>query len=495
MLTIEEVNQMDLKTFSRTFGDIFEDSSWIAVEAYRQKPFASMETLHNEMVHVVKTSDYQDQLALIKAHPNLGTNKKMSTNSCDEQKQAGLRGLTIEENEELNALNKTYMETFDFPFIFAVKGKTKHDIYISLKNRVKNSAEQEFTTALDEIYKIAYFRLVDKCKKGDDHMQDQQAARMLSYGKADVFAYRTFLTPLSGVKQIPESSFSGRDNTVFGFNASIEIGGPAFLSSFTEGDNSLVVATDSMKNFIQWHLGSFEGTTLEGFVSYASEAFLQKYNHVEMIELSSTEVPFNATTTVKDGELAISDLVFNRSRNEEAYASIQLQKTAGGTQIVEQKSGLLNLQLVKVKDNSFTGFIRDEYTTLPEDGNRPLFIYLNLDWRYQDPAQALGDDPSTYVAAEQVRDIATSIFHEMETPSIQALIYEIGCRVLERFPQLTDISFESQNRTWDAVVENIPGSEGKVYTEPRLPYGFQRFQVTQEDVTQAQPQRLTHSQN
>ncbi|MCM3537585.1 hypothetical protein M4D59_06355 [Priestia endophytica] len=126
--------------------------------------------------------------------------------------------------------------------------------------------------------------------------------------------------------------------------------------------------------------------------------------------------------------------------------------------------------------------MRDEYTTLPEDGNRPLFIYLNIGWNYENSEDALGETPSLYVASEQIHDIASSVFHELETPSIQNLIYRIGCRILERFPQLQSVNFQSQNHTWDTVVEEIPGEKGKVYTEPKPPFGFQLFSVTKEDL-------------
>lgn len=306
--------------------------------------------------------------------------------------------------------------------------------------------------------------------------------RLVSYGKGDVFAYRTFLHPLNGVKQIPESNFSGRSNVVFGVNVKIEVGGQKLLPSFTEGDNSLVVATDSMKNFIQRHLGSYEGSTIEGFILYVGEEFLKKYDHIDTIKLIAEEVPFEGTNLLSSAGNKESDLVFKHSRNEKSVAKIEMVRGENGFDILEQSSGVLDLQLIKVRGNSFVGFIRDEYTTLPEDGNRPLFIYLNIGWEYEDVEDSTGEVPPLYVCAEQVRDIATSVFHELETPSIQYLIYVIGCRVLERFPQLREVNFQSQNHTWDPVVEEIPNSEGKVYTEPRPPYGFQHFSVTKEDV-------------
>ncbi|MFL6562771.1 MAG: urate oxidase, partial [Bacillus sp. (in: firmicutes)] len=146
-------------------------------------------------------------------------------------------------------------------------------------------------------------------------------------------------------------------------------------------------------------------------------------------------------------------------------------------------SSLKGLKLLKVSGSSFFGYVQDEYTTLPESHDRPLFIFLNIGWRYLDFEGAKGNTKDGYVAAEQVRDIAYTVFHEENSPSIQNLIYRIGLRILERFPQLVEVHFESNNRTWETVLDEIPASqEGKVFTEPRPPYGFQCFSMTREDL-------------
>ncbi len=311
-------------------------------------------------------------------------------------------------------------------------------------------------------------------------MKNELRESTLCYGKGDVFAYRTYGSPLTGIKKIPESTFTGRENIIFGTKVKVAIGGKAFIPSFVEGDNSLVVATDSMKNFIQRHLGTYNGSTLEGFAAYVSEAFLNKYSYIEHVSILAEDIPFETVTECNEDVLQVSDVVFKQSRNERSRASVEMVRTESGIEIQEQSSSILDMQLIKVKGNSFVGFVRDEYTTLPEDSNRPLFIYLNLHWVYQEQEDALGTTPEKYVPAEQIIDIATSVFHSLETPSIQNLIYEIGRTILKRFPQLLQVTFESQNHTWDPVVESIPGSEGKVYTEPRPPYGFQVFTVTRE---------------
>ncbi|MGE7761289.1 factor-independent urate hydroxylase [Peribacillus sp. NPDC097895] len=481
MITLTTLNAQSEKNFTKFLGDIFEHSAWIAEKAAPYRPFSSIIILHQCMVDIVSHSSKEEKLTLIRTHPSLGDKVEMSEDSIKEQQGAGLKDLTADEYENFVSLNRQYMNKFGFPFILAVRGKDKNDIYQSMKTRIHHTETAEFENALSEIYQIALFRLKDKIKtEGENFMKNKSAAQTLSYGKGNVFAYRTYSNPLTGIKQIPESTFSGRDHIIFGTNVKVSVGGSSFLPSFTDGDNSMVVATDSMKNFIQRHLATFKGATLEGFASYVSEAFLNKYPQIDTVKLIAQDIPFEAVTEATDPQLKPSDLVFKKSRNERARASVEIIRGENGNEIVHQSSSILDLQLIKVSGNSFIGFVRDEYTTLPEDGNRPLFIYLNLHWVYEDQKDALGMDPSKYVAAEQVIDIATSVFHEMETPSIQNLIYEIGCRILTRFPQLLEVTFESQNHTWDTVVSEISDSKGKVYTEPRPPYGFQVFTVKKE---------------
>lgn len=306
--------------------------------------------------------------------------------------------------------------------------------------------------------------------------------RTMHYGKADVYVYRTYAKPLFGVKRIPESNFTERNNVIFGMNITVSLRGERFLSSYTEGDNSLVIATDSMKNFIQKHAADYDGSTMEGFIEFVGKRFLDKYDHIESVEMTAQEMPFDPVLVPIGEQLRESGIVYNRSRDDYATATVEVGRTANGHEVIRQKSGVRDLHLIKITGNSFYGYIHDEYTTLPEETDRNLFIYLDIDWEYTDAREAAGSDPSRYVPAEQVKDIAQSVFHELNTQSIQHLVYHIGCRVLERFPQLKAVSFESNNRTWIKVVESIPNSDGKVYTEPMPPYGYQAFSVTREDL-------------
>lgn len=299
------------------------------------------------------------------------------------------------------------------------------------------------------------------------------------YGKGNVFVYRTYATPLQNIAQIPESTFTGRDNILWCANVKIAVYGEEFLPSFTEGDNHMIVATDSMKNFILRHAGIYDGSTLEGFLVFVSKRLMETYPHMTKIDISAQEIPFQATSITNNKTNEASQLVFQRFANERATANVTIErKECGDIEVIAQTSGLMNLELIKISGNSFEGFIKDEYTTLSADGNRPLFIYLQATWEYQLLSDSFNHDTKHYVPAEQIRDIAYHVFHQLETKSIQHLIYHIGLRVLQRFTQLSYIHFESKNMTWDTVIAEIPHHVGKVYTEPKPPYGFQGFTVT-----------------
>jgi len=313
----------------------------------------------------------------------------------------------------------------------------------------------------------------------DDAGEDSQ--RTMNYGKEKVAVYRTYGTPLEGVRSIPESSFEGRDNILFGLDVRVQVEGEEFLPSFSEGDNSKVVATDSMKNFVLHQAGEYDGATLEGFLQFVGSEFLNTYSQMSAIEMSADEIPFDERPVPSDDGFESSDLVYRLSDDESAFGEVRLDRGEDGPVIDDQTSGITDLELVKVKGSSFKDYVQDEYTTLPERDDRTLFISLDIFWTYSDSEDALGEEPQRYVPAEQVRDIAHVMFHEVDSNSIQDLIYHIGQRVLKRFPQLESVSFEANNRTWIRERDDLDG-DAKVLKEPPRPTGFQQFSMDRSDL-------------
>src|SRR6185312_8576747 len=108
----------------------------------------------------------------------------------------------------------------------------------------------------------------------------------ISYGKLRVPLYRVYASPLSGLLPIPESSFTGRTNTLVGLEIDLEVFGESFLPAYTEGDNSRVVATDSMKNVILQQTLTYEGATMEGLLAHLGRYFLATYDDMERLRLT-----------------------------------------------------------------------------------------------------------------------------------------------------------------------------------------------------------------
>ena len=302
----------------------------------------------------------------------------------------------------------------------------------------------------------------------------------IRYGKRQVTVYRTHAAPLTGVAPIPESGFQGATNTLFAAEVDVEVLGENFLPAYTEGDNSNVVATDTMKNFVLSMALSYPGATLEGFLDYLGRQFLATYAQMQGLRLSGREQPFHAARVPGADGFTDSGVLFHRAHDDYHYATLEFTRQGDGVAVTGHQCGRLGLQMIKVTGSAFTRFVRDAYTTLPERVDRPLFIYLDLFWRYGDVADMLDLRRGRYVAAAQVRDVAATVFHEFVSLSIQHLIHEMGQRLLARFPQLSEVAFDAQNRLWDSVATSETDERVKVYCDPRPPYGNIGLVLTRE---------------
>ena len=158
-MTVAELSTSDRASFVSALGWVFEDSPWVAERAWERRPFASLDELHAAMVRVVADATEAEQLALLRAHPDLGTRARVSDASTGEQRGAGLDRLTPDQFARLQRLNTDYRSRFGFPFLFAVKGSTAHDVLTALDARCRRTRDEEFAEALQQVYKIARFRL------------------------------------------------------------------------------------------------------------------------------------------------------------------------------------------------------------------------------------------------------------------------------------------------------------------------------------------------
>ena len=149
----------------RLIGPVFEDSPWIADQAWSRRPFADLAALHNSLCETVRRAGGEKQLALIQAHPDLvgraALAGALTSASTSEQASAGLNKLTSEEIADFQKFNRAYRDRFGFPFVICARLNKKEAILKAFPRRLRHSREQELQTALEEIYKIAYLRLKD----------------------------------------------------------------------------------------------------------------------------------------------------------------------------------------------------------------------------------------------------------------------------------------------------------------------------------------------
>ncbi|PWL19187.1 polysaccharide deacetylase [Falsochrobactrum shanghaiense] len=154
--------------FVARYGGIFEHSPWIAERAHDGGLSAGQDTasgLHAAMVHVFRSAKNDEKLGVLLAHPDLAGKlaqaKRLTAESTAEQASAGLDALTDEERQKFTALNEAYMQKFKFPFIIAVKGRSKQEILDAFERRLSNERDAEFATACAQVERIALLRLKD----------------------------------------------------------------------------------------------------------------------------------------------------------------------------------------------------------------------------------------------------------------------------------------------------------------------------------------------
>jgi 2-oxo-4-hydroxy-4-carboxy-5-ureidoimidazoline decarboxylase len=164
-LSLAAINALDPAGFEAKLGHVCEHAPWVARRAARRRPFASRDDLHRAMIDAIAEASEAERLAVLRQHPELAGKAAiagdLTVESRREQSGAGLDRLTPEEYRRFHELNRAYTGKFGFPFILAVKGKTKHEILAAFASRVDNDRATEFRTALDQVGRIIGLRLAD----------------------------------------------------------------------------------------------------------------------------------------------------------------------------------------------------------------------------------------------------------------------------------------------------------------------------------------------
>ena len=164
-VSLAEINNGGAARFVDVLGDVFENSPWLVERAAATLPYTSRDALVATLVDVMNNAAKDEQLALIRAHPDLAGKAAragdLTDSSTREQASVGLDRLTDEEFELFNRLNSDYQARFGFPFIIAVRDHTKGSILAAFEARLNNEPAAEIAEAVRNIARIVSLRIVD----------------------------------------------------------------------------------------------------------------------------------------------------------------------------------------------------------------------------------------------------------------------------------------------------------------------------------------------
>jgi len=164
-MNLSDLNTCDPAAFVTALGGVWEHSPWIAERACAMRPFCDVAALRGAMWQCVVSASDEEKLSLISAHPalagKLARARLLTAESTSEQASAGLDALTADEREAFDALNTEYRGRFGFPFIICVRDFTKQEILAAFHERLTHSRDVEVSAALEQIRRIANWRIKD----------------------------------------------------------------------------------------------------------------------------------------------------------------------------------------------------------------------------------------------------------------------------------------------------------------------------------------------
>ena len=161
---LAELNALGEREFVALLGGVFEHTPWVAQRSFAARPFSSIDALHKAMMSSVRAASRPEQLALIRAHPELAGAEaragSLTADSSSEQARLGFTSLSRMELDKMAELNRRYRDKHGFPCIVALRlHATRESVLAEIHKRLENTTEAELQAALDQIGHITRGRL------------------------------------------------------------------------------------------------------------------------------------------------------------------------------------------------------------------------------------------------------------------------------------------------------------------------------------------------
>ncbi|KAI0840662.1 uricase [Hypoxylon sp. FL0890] len=248
--------------------------------------------------------------------------------------------------------------------------------------------------------------------------------------------------------------------------------------SYTLADNSVVVATDSIKNTIYIKAKEHPVNPPELYASYLGQHFLDTYAHISAANVSIAVKRW--TRMVIDGK----EHPHSFYRDGEETRNVEARITRQGIEIT---SGIAGLLVLKSTGSAFHGFVRDEYTTLAETWDRILSTEVDASWRWNtlpDVASVEKKVAQFDKAWEDARKITMKTFAEESSPSVQNTMYKMSEKILDAAPEVASVTYTLPNKhyfevdlSWHKGIKNT-GKDAEVYAPQTNPNGLIKVEVS-----------------
>jgi urate oxidase len=290
------------------------------------------------------------------------------------------------------------------------------------------------------------------------------------YGKDNVRVYKVERDEKTGVQTVTEMTVC------------VLLEG-AIDTSYTKADNSVVVATDSMKNTVYIKAKEHPVTPPELFASILGTHFIDSYPHLTAAHINV--ITHRWTRMTIDGKPHPHSFYRDgaETRNVEAVA----RRGKG----IDIRSGIAGLLVLKSTGSQFHGFIRDEYTTLPEVWERILSTDVDAGWSWKtfpDIAAIKAAVPKFDKAFEDARNITLKTFAEEDSPSVQNTMYKMCEYIMKAVPEVENVDYSLPNKhyfeidlSWHKGLKNT-GKDAEVYAPQSGPNGLIQVTVARSQV-------------
>ncbi len=428
-LTLPEVNALSEQAFATAFAGVLEHSPQYALSAARQRPFADAEAIAAAFAAAVRQDSPEAQLTLIRAHPDLAGKAalagELTAESANEQASAGLDRMTPDEYAEFHRLNSAYHEQFGLPYVVCVRENTKDSIFEGARRRLSNTPEQERAAALHEIARIARLRVLDLVQSDLLHSEGMTPTNVPAkvkvklgannYGKADVRLFKVFRNaPRHEIKDVWVRVAMEGD----------------FDAAHVSGDNTDLLATDTVRNTIY-------GLAVDGFTGSVEEYGKTLIRHFV------SQGPKVTRATAYFTEHQWQRLTVDGQEHDHSFVRQMPKHTAvveGDGQTFAVTSGIDELYVLKTTQSGWEGYLKEQFTTLPETNDRILATVVTCKWEYAVPE-------CDYDAVwGRVYQTILDTFTDHYSPSVQNTLYRMGEAILTLCPEISRVYFSFPNR-------------------------------------------------